>query len=101
MESVDMQGIESGLGSVHVFGLPGGSEWIILIIGIAVLLLLPSQLPKMAKSLGEAWGHIRNARKIADGVEAEAKQDLDGAKDDVKSEIAALKREIAQLRGKA
>ncbi len=43
--------------------LPGGFEWIILLIVIAILLLFgPQKLPELAKSIGRAWGEFRRGK---------------------------------------
>jgi len=43
--------------------LPGGFEWIILLIVIAVLLLFgPQKLPELARSIGRAWGEFRRGK---------------------------------------
>ena len=40
--------------------LPGGFEWVIILIVIAVLLLFgPQKLPELARSIGRAWGEFR------------------------------------------
>lgn len=43
--------------------LPGGFEWIIILIIIAVLLLFgPSKLPELARGVGRALGEFRRGR---------------------------------------
>ncbi len=43
--------------------LPGGFEWIILLIVIAILLLFgPQKLPELARSIGRAWGEFRRGK---------------------------------------
>src|SRR3989304_3596296 len=43
--------------------LPGGFEWIILLIVIAVPLLFgPQKLPELARSIGRAWGEFRRGK---------------------------------------
>jgi len=43
--------------------LPGGFEWIILLIIVAILLLFgPQKLPELARGLGRAWGELRRGK---------------------------------------
>lgn len=43
--------------------LPGGFEWVILLIIIAILLLFgPQKLPELAKSIGRALGEFQRGR---------------------------------------
>ena len=51
-----------GIGSLAA-QLPGGFEWIIILIIIAVLLLFgPSKLPELARGVGRALGEFRRGR---------------------------------------
>ncbi len=54
-----------------VFGLPGGMEWLI-ILAVVLLLFGPSQLPKLAKSLG------KSAKALREGIEGKGEEDEDG-----------------------
>ncbi len=45
-----------------VFGLPGGSEWIIILL-IVLVLFGPTQLPKLAKMFG------KSAKALKEGME--------------------------------
>jgi len=64
--------------------LPGGFEWIILLIIIAVLLLFgPKKLPELARSIGRAWGELRRGkmeveREIRSELSATEAQELGG-----------------------
>lgn len=52
-----------------------GLEWIIVAVIIIVLLLWgPSQLPKMAKALGEAKKEFKKAAKEAEEMKEEARE---------------------------
>ncbi len=54
--------------------LPGGFEWVILLIVIAILLLFgPQKLPELAKSIGRAWGEFRRGKME---VEREIRQEF-------------------------
>jgi sec-independent protein translocase protein TatA len=54
-----------------VFGMPGGGEWMILLL-IVLLLFGPSQIPKMARGLGQAMREFRKAqREITDEMNRE------------------------------
>jgi|GEM_PF-358513 len=45
------------------FGLPGGFEWIIILIIIAILLLFgPQKIPELARGLGRALGEFRRGK---------------------------------------
>ncbi|MEY5032321.1 MAG: hypothetical protein RL354_1352 [Planctomycetota bacterium] len=62
--------MESHLSSVLAFSLPGGMEWVvILIIG---LLLFGRRLPEVGKSIGQG---IREFKKGLKDTEEEAKRD--------------------------
>ena len=54
-----------------MFGMPGGGEWMILLL-IVLLLFGPSQIPKMARGLGQAMREFRKAqREITDEMNRE------------------------------
>jgi len=53
-----------------VFGLPGGMEWVIILV-VVLLLFGPSRLPKLGKSLGKTMKAIR------DGVDGKGDDDED------------------------
>lgn len=53
-----------------MLGLPGGMEWVI-ILGIILLLFGPTQLPKLAKSLG------KSAKSLREGMESGGSDDED------------------------
>jgi sec-independent protein translocase protein TatA len=74
--------MESHLSSVIAFSLPGGMEWVvILVIG---LLLFGRRLPEVGKSIGQG---IREFKKGLKETEEEAKRD------DSSSRRAALPHE--------
>ena len=51
--------------------LPGGGEWLILFL-IVLLVFGPSQIPKMARGLGQAMREFRKAqREISDELNRE------------------------------
>lgn len=56
-----------------MFGLPGGSEWLI-ILAIILLLFGPTQLPKLMKSLG------KSAKSLREGLEGKGEEEDDTAK---------------------
>jgi len=62
--------------------LPGGFEWIIILIIIAVLLLFgPQKLPELARGLGRALGEFRRGkmeveRQISDEINAMDVKDM-------------------------
>src|SRR3990172_10476904 len=54
--------------------LPGGFEWIIILIIIAILLLFgPQKLPELAKGIGRALGEFRRGKLE---VERQIKQEF-------------------------
>jgi len=73
-----------------IFGLPGGSEWIIILI-IALLLFGPTQIPKLAKTFG------KSAKALKEGLDAgmnEPTEDEESAnKESAKKDAAAEKDE--------
>ena len=56
-----------------IFGLPGGSEWIIILV-IALLIFGPTQIPKLAKMFG------KSAKSLKDGLEGKLEDEDDGSK---------------------
>jgi sec-independent protein translocase protein TatA len=53
-----------------VFGLPGGMEWVVVLV-IALLLFGPTQLPKLAKMFG------KSAKALKDGMDAGMNEPVD------------------------
>jgi sec-independent protein translocase protein TatA len=53
-----------------VFGLPGGYEWLIILV-IALLIFGPTQLPKLAKMFG------KSAKSLKDGIDGKLAEDED------------------------
>ena len=40
-----------------------GIEWVVILVIIAVLLMFgPDKIPKLANSIGRAWGEVRKSR---------------------------------------
>lgn len=62
-----------------IFGLPGGSEWIIILV-IALLIFGPTQIPKLAKMFG------KSAKSLKDGLDGKLEDDEEDAKKPAKSE---------------
>ncbi|MCX8006631.1 MAG: twin-arginine translocase TatA/TatE family subunit [Coriobacteriia bacterium] len=56
-----------------VFGLPGGSEWLFILL-IVLVLFGPSQLPKLAKMVG------KSAKALKEGMESGLGEEEDAAK---------------------
>lgn len=54
------------------FGLPGGSEWIIILV-IVLVLFGPTQIPKLAKMLG------KSKKALEEGMKEGAKEADDEA----------------------
>ncbi|MBE0417583.1 MAG: twin-arginine translocase TatA/TatE family subunit [Coriobacteriia bacterium] len=53
-----------------VLGLPGGMEWVIILV-VVLLLFGPSRLPQLGKSIGKTMKAIR------DGVDGKGEDDED------------------------
>ena len=53
-------------GIVLFFGMPGGTEWIVIAILIVVLLFGAAKIPQLAKSFGQAMGEFKKARREAE-----------------------------------
>jgi sec-independent protein translocase protein TatA len=74
--------------------LPGGFEWIIILIIIAVLLLFgPQKLPELARGIGRALGEFRRG-KI--DVERQISEELNAM--DVKDTRARVEKAAGALR---
>jgi sec-independent protein translocase protein TatA len=65
-----MSVFSQGLGVAAIFGLPGGSEWL-LILAVVLLLFGPTQLPKLAKMFG------KSAKALKDGIDGNLPDDDD------------------------
>ncbi|MGB4592210.1 MAG: twin-arginine translocase TatA/TatE family subunit [Coriobacteriia bacterium] len=64
-----------------VFGLPGGSE-LLIVLAIILLLFGPSQLPKLAKMFG------KSAKALREGMEGKLDDEEDEPKPVAKAEKA-------------
>jgi len=51
--------------------MPGPSEWLLIIVIIALLIWGPSQIPKLARALGQARKEFEKAQKGEDEEEDE------------------------------
>jgi len=57
--------------------LPGGFEWIIILIVLGVLLLFgPKKLPELARALGRTLGEFKRGRQQIEKEMQEAQEDL-------------------------
>jgi sec-independent protein translocase protein TatA len=65
-----------------VLGLPGGMEWVIILV-VVLLLFGPSRLPQLGKSIGKTMKAIR------DGVDGKGGDDDEEDLDDVSSTKAS------------
>ncbi len=68
-------GFPSDLSEIYAqIGVPGGFEWIILLIIVAIILLLgPKKIPELARGIGKAIGEFRKGRAQ---VEKEIQREL-------------------------
>ncbi|MAX81872.1 MAG: twin-arginine translocase TatA/TatE family subunit [Crocinitomicaceae bacterium] len=67
------------MNSIFLIGLPGGPEWIIIVI-IVLLLFGGRKIPQLMKGLGEGIKEFKNASKEGEGkkkVEEENKKSND------------------------
>lgn len=70
------------------FVMPGGSEWILIVI-VVVLLFGASKLPELARSAGSALGEFKKARYAAEKEVNEVKREtVEGEPETVKKEEA-------------
>jgi len=73
--------------------LPGGFEWIIILIIIAVLLLFgPQKLPELARGIGRALGEFRRGKM---DVERQISEELTGM--DVRDTRARMEKAASAL----
>ncbi len=60
--------------SPAIFGLPGGSEWII--IGLAALLIFGRRLPDVARSVGKSIVEFKKGlRDVKDDIDTQSRLD--------------------------
>lgn len=67
------------MNSIILFGLPGGSEWILILI-VVLLLFGGKKIPELMRGLGSGIREFNNAKndvkdKIRDGMNEEPKKD--------------------------
>lgn len=60
-----------------MFGL--GPTELVIIIALAVIIFGPSQLPKVAKSLGESMRSFREVKDSTDSMKSDLKKGLEDA----------------------
>ncbi len=76
--------------SIFLIGMPGGSEWIFIILAI-VLLFGGKKIPELMKGLGKG---IREFKDAKDNVKSEIEEGMkEKDKDD---EISQLKKQLQQ-----
>ena len=67
--------------------IPGGSEWIIVIVAAGVLLFGAKKIPQLAKTFGKAKGEFEKGKIEADRELKDFKEETNNVtKDEVKSE---------------
>lgn len=67
-----------------VFGLPGGMEWLVVLV-IALLLFGPTQLPKLAKMFGKSAKALKEGMDAGMNEEDETSDNKKAAKADEES----------------
>ncbi|MGQ0796374.1 MAG: Sec-independent protein translocase subunit TatA/TatB [Methanobacteriota archaeon] len=81
----------SGIDPVTAQILPGGIEWIVLLIIIAILLLFgPSKLPELARGIGKALGEFRRGKMEVERQISTELREIEVRDTRVKTEKAAV-----------
>ena len=70
---------------VQAFGIPGGWEWIIVLI--VALLIFGKRLPDVARSVGKSLNAFKKGIHEADETKKEVVDEINKAKDDVVNDI--------------
>lgn len=82
--------------NLGLFGLPGGSEWII--IGLIALLLFGKRLPEVGRSLGQSIVQFKKGIKgIEDEVEAASSRDDDAPLKPYDKRLGGNEEELRRL----
>lgn len=71
--------ISSFLGSVFMLGLPGGSEWIVIIL-VALLFFGGKKIPELMKGIGKGMREFKDAKENLTGELEKGMQATDNTK---------------------
>ena len=84
--------VSNVLATVFLFGMPGGSEWIFIILAI-VLLFGGKKIPELMKGIGKGMREFKDAKE---SVKSEIE---DGMKEkDKEQEIRELREQLQQAK---
>ncbi|MBC7689933.1 MAG: twin-arginine translocase TatA/TatE family subunit [Aquabacterium sp.] len=84
--------VSNVLATVFLFGMPGGSEWIFIILAI-VLLFGGKKIPELMKGIGKGMREFKDAKE---SVKSEIE---DGMKEkDKEQEIRELRQQLQQAK---
>ncbi len=78
-------------GIVLFFGMPGGTEWIVIAILIVVLLFGAAKIPQLAKSFGQAMGEFKKAKREAELNYKKFEESVTGSEEEIPKEKAKVK----------
>lgn len=80
----------SSLAAVFMLSMPGGSEWIIIVL-VVILLFGGKKIPELMRGIGKGMREFKDAR---DNVKTEIEEGM--REKDKDEEIRRLKQQIAQ-----
>ncbi len=84
--------ISNVLASVLLFGMPGGSEWIFIILAI-VLLFGGKKIPELMKGIGKGMREFKDAKE---NVKSEIEEGM--KEKDKDQELRELKQQLSQAK---
>jgi len=84
--------VSNVLAAVLLFGMPGGSEWIFIILAI-VLLFGGKKIPELMKGIGKGMREFKDAK---DNVKSEIEEGM--KEKDKEQEIRELRQQLQQAK---
>lgn len=82
--------VSTVLSAVFLFGMPGGSEWIFIILAI-VLLFGGKKIPELMKGIGKGMREFKDAKE---NVKSEIEEGM--KEKDKEQELRELRQQLAQ-----